>query len=107
MLKKFSLLLFLFNAFYLIAQDLPPITTYTQSTYQAGIQNWSISQDENHFMFFANNEGLLEYNGSNWMLYPSPNETIIRSVKCIDDKIYTGSYMEFGFWQRQKNVALF
>lgn len=106
MLKKFSLLLFLFNAFYLIAQDLPPITTYTQSTYQAGIQNWSISQDENHFMFFANNEGLLEYNGSNWMLYPSPNETIIRSVKCIDDKIYTGSYMEFGFWQRQKNGQL-
>ena len=106
MLKKFSLLLFLFNAFYLIAQDLPPITTYTQSTYQAGIQNWSISQDENHFMFFANNEGLLEYNGSNWMLYPSPNETIIRSVKCIDDKIYTGSYMEFGFWQRRKNGQL-
>lgn len=106
MLKKFSLVLFLFNAFCLIAQDLPPITTYTQSTYQAGIQNWSVSQDENHFMFFANNEGLLEYNGSNWMLYPSPNETIIRSVKCIDDKIYTGSYMEFGFWQRQKNGQL-
>jgi hypothetical protein len=45
----------------------------------------------------ANNEGLLEYNGSNWKLYPSPNETIIRSVKVIDNKVYTGSYMEFGF----------
>jgi hypothetical protein len=55
------------------------------------------SQDQNHYVFFANNEGLLEYNGSNWKLYPSPNETIIRSVKVIDNKVYTGSYMEFGF----------
>jgi hypothetical protein len=55
-----------------------------------------ISQDQNHYVFFANNEGLLEYNCSNWKLYPSPNETIIRSVKVIN-KVYTGSYMEFGF----------
>jgi hypothetical protein len=41
-----------------------------QSTYGAGNQNWMISQDEN-YVFFANNEGLLEYNGSNWELYPS------------------------------------
>jgi len=88
------------------AQELPPIVKYTQSTYQAGIQNWMISQDDNHFMFFANNEGLLEFNGSSWTLYPSPNETIIRSVKCIDDKIYTGSYMEFGYWERQKSGQL-
>ena len=57
-------------------------------------------------MFFANNEGLLEYNGSNWTLYPSPNETIIRSVKVIDNKIFTGCYMEFGFWTRQTNGQL-
>ena len=104
----FSKLFFLFILIstYCYGQELPPITKYTQSTYQAGIQNWMISQDENHFMFFANNEGLLEYNGSTWTLYPSPNEAIIRSVKCIDDKIYTGSYMEFGYWERQKNGQL-
>ena len=98
--------LFLFFTLFCFGQELPPITKYTQSTYQAGIQNWMISQDENHFMFFANNEGLLEYNGSLWTLYPSPNEAIIRSVKCIDDKVYTGSYMEFGYWERQKNGQL-
>ncbi|EIA08050.1 hypothetical protein HJ01_02581 [Flavobacterium frigoris PS1] len=65
-----------------------------------------ISQDNNQFVFFANNEGLLEFNGSNWQLYPSPNETIIRSVKVIGDKIFTGSYMEFGFWKRQANGML-
>ena len=96
----------LFLCIHLFAQELPPIVKYSPSTYVAGNQNWMIAQDDNHYMFFANNEGLLEYNGSNWTLYPSPNETIIRSVKVIDDKIYTGCYMEFGYWKRQKNGQL-
>lgn len=88
------------------SQELPPIVKYSPTTYGAGNQNWMISQDKNNFIFFANNEGLLEFNGSNWNLYPSPNETIIRSVKVIDNKVYTGCYMEFGFWTRQPNGKL-
>jgi len=88
------------------SQELPPIIKYPASIYGAGNQNWMISQDKNHFVFFANNEGLLEFNGSNWNLYPSPNETIIRSVKVIDNRIYTGCYMEFGYWTRQSNGQL-
>ncbi|WP_235921942.1 triple tyrosine motif-containing protein [Flavobacterium phycosphaerae] len=89
-----------------LAQELPPIVKYSPSVYSAGNQNWMIAQDKKHFMFFANNEGLLEFNGSNWTLYPSPNETIIRSVKVIDEKIYTGCYMEFGYWTRQRSGQL-
>jgi hypothetical protein len=29
---------------------------------------------------------LLEFNGSSWKLYPSPNETIIRSVKAVENE---------------------
>jgi len=87
-------------------QELPPIVRFSQTTYGAGNQNWMIAQDKNNFMFFANNEGLLEYNGATWTLYPSPNETIIRSVKVVGDKIYTGCYMEFGYWTREKNNFL-
>jgi DNA-binding CsgD family transcriptional regulator len=89
------------------AQQLPPIVKYSKDIYNAGIQNWMISQDNHRFMYFANNEGLLEFNGSKWILNPSPNETIIRSVKCINDKIYTGAFMEFGFWERGVNGQLF
>lgn len=89
------------------AQELPPIVKYSKDNYNAGIQNWMISQDSHRFMYFANNEGLLEFNGSKWILNPSPNATIIRSVKCINDKIYTGAFMEFGFWQRAINGQLF
>lgn len=88
------------------SQELPPIAKYQSNVYQAGNQNWMISQDSNQFLFFANNEGLLEFNGSNWTLYPSPNETITRSVNCIDNKIYTGSYMDFGFWDRKNDGQL-
>ncbi|RWX01693.1 LuxR family transcriptional regulator [Flavobacterium cerinum] len=65
-----------------------------------------IAQDSSRFMYFANNEGLLEYNGMAWSLYPSPNETIIRSVKVIGKKIYTGCYMEFGYWERNAEGIL-
>jgi AraC family chitin signaling transcriptional activator len=89
------------------AQQLPPIVKYSKEVYNAGIQNWMISQDNQRFMYFANNEGLLEFNGSKWILNPSPNETIIRSVKCINDRIYTGAFMEFGYWERATNGELY
>lgn len=103
---KRLLLLLAMLPFLAVSQDLPPIVKYAPTTYDAGNQNWMISQDQNHYIFFANNEGLLEYNGSNWTLYQSPNETIIRSVKVVDNKIYTGCYMEFGYWSRQANGQL-
>lgn len=106
--KRFiKLFLFLFSTcFFGFSQELPPIVKYPQSIYSAGIQNWMISQDSKHFLFFANNDGLLEFNGSTWTLYPSPNETIMRSVKVVGDKIYTGCYMEFGYWTRNSNNQL-
>ncbi|MGO4816785.1 triple tyrosine motif-containing protein [Flavobacterium sp. W22_SRS_FP1] len=105
MKSKICIVLF-FISFSVFSQDLPPIVKYAPSTYGAGNQNWMISQDESHYIFFANNEGLLEYNGSNWELYPSPNETILRSVKVIGNKVYTGGYMEFGYWTRQSDGKL-
>ena len=92
--------------FVLFSQELPPIVKYPSTVYGAGNQSWMISQDEQNMMYFANNEGLLEYNGTNWELYPTPNETIMRSVKVIDNKIYTGCYMNFGYWTRQPNGKL-
>lgn len=105
----FSKKIFIF--FFLISilsfsQELPPIEKYSPLSYNAGNQNWMISQGKNQFIYFANNDGLLEFNGSSWNLYSSSNETIIRSVKVIQDKIYTGCYMEFGYWIRQSNGQL-
>jgi DNA-binding CsgD family transcriptional regulator len=80
------------------AQELPPVITYTPKDYGGENQNWGISQSQDKYIYVANNKGLLEFNGANWKRYPTPNETIMRSVKVIDDKIFTGFYMDFGFW---------
>jgi AraC family chitin signaling transcriptional activator len=87
-------------------QSVPPTKNFTSVDYQAGSQNWSISQSDDKIIFVANNNGLLEYNGARWKLYPSPNETIMRSVNAINERIYTGCYMEFGFWERNEEGIL-
>ena len=66
--------------------------------YNAENQNWAISQSDDKFIYVANNSGLLEFNGAEWKLYPSPNNATLRYVSVIDAKIYTGGYMEFGYW---------
>ena len=105
-MSKFLSFLLFTGTFFCFSQELPPIVKYPSNVYNAGNQNWMISQDKNQFIYFANNEGLLEFNGSNFTLYPSPNETILRSVRVIDTKIYTGCYMEFGYWKRLSNNQL-
>ncbi|MEL6535465.1 MAG: triple tyrosine motif-containing protein [Bacteroidota bacterium] len=88
------------------AQELPPVQNFTPLDYQAGNQNWGLAQTPEKLIYVANNLGLLEFNGAAWTLYPSPNETIVRSVHVIDEKIYTGCYREFGFWQRTESGIL-
>jgi ligand-binding sensor domain-containing protein/DNA-binding CsgD family transcriptional regulator len=93
-------------SFLLFSQEFPPIIKYSSAVYGAGNQSWMMAQDHQNFLYFANNDGLLEYNGTTWQLYPSPNETIIRSVKVIGNKVFTGCYMNFGYWTRQTNGKL-
>ncbi|NRD23337.1 LuxR family transcriptional regulator [Winogradskyella litoriviva] len=90
------------------SQAFPPIQIFTPQDYGAEDQNWSISQGENNFIYIANNKGLLEYNGASWKLYNSPNDGILRSVKVVGDRIYTGGYMEFGYWTKnQYNILVY
>ncbi|WP_422079390.1 triple tyrosine motif-containing protein [Ulvibacterium sp.] len=97
---KYVLLFFLFIAFGLTAQELPPIQNFYPGDYNGENQNWDISQASDKLIYVANSKGLLEFNGARWTLYPSPNETIMRSVKVVENRIYTGCFMEFGYWKR-------
>ncbi len=88
------------------AQELPPITSFPTEAEYAGNQNWMLSQDEDGRMYVANSKGLLEFTGTEWTLYPSPNETTIRAVRAVGDRIYTGCYREFGYWLRAADGQL-
>ena len=91
---------------YINAQEFPPIQNFSPSEYGSESQNWAISQAKDKTIFIANNNGLLRFNGASWTLYASPNESIIRSVKVIGDKIFTGCYMEFGYWMENSKGTL-
>ncbi|WP_281613199.1 triple tyrosine motif-containing protein [Flammeovirga sp. SubArs3] len=86
-----------------------PITTnIPSSVYNAGSQNWSITQDFRGYMYFANNFGLLEFNGRNWNTYKlnKANSNLL-SVKAIDKRIYVGGQKEFGYFQLDSANQLF
>lgn len=79
----------------------PIVRSYSVSDYNAGIQNWAIAQDERGVMYFGNNNGLLEFDGSAWRLYELPTKGIVRAIYISKDgKIYVGSYEEFGYFVR-------
>ena len=78
---------------------LPDISNYSKLSYNAGLQNWDIKQDRDGIVYFANNEGLLSFDGKNWKTYPLPNKTIVRSLEIgSDNMIYVGGQDELGFF---------
>lgn len=83
------------------AQELLPfVENFTKTEYGGDNQNWNITQGNDNAVYFANNHYFLRYNGVKWEKYTLPNKTVIRSVFIDGDKVYTGSYKEFGFWKR-------
>ncbi len=88
------------------SQHIPYFKNYNVSKYEAGNQNWGISKSETGKLYVANNNGLLEFDGLKWKLWELPNKTIIRSVLAHKDKIYTGSYKEFGYWIKNSKGLL-
>lgn len=79
----------------------PIVRSYSVSDYNAGIQNWSIAQDERGIMYIGNNKGLLEFDGNRWELHELPTKNIVRAVYIGEDgKIFVGSFEEFGYFER-------
>lgn len=74
------------------------VTNYDRQTYKAANQNWMVTQHENGWMYFANNKGLLEYDGTFWNTYSIHNAKT-RAIKCGNDgRIYIGGLRQFGYF---------
>ena len=100
--KLFSIFFFCFISISVFAQELLPfVENYNKSNYKGDNQIWNVVQGNDHAMYFANNNYLLRYNGVVWEKYTLPNKTIIRSIMVEGDKVYSGSYQEFGYWYRK------
>ena len=84
----------------------PPIQNYSPTEYSAASQNWDIAVDDKGVVYTANNQGLLVFDGLSWELFPLESKSIIRSVFPHNDRIYTGSYQEFGYWETTSNGCM-
>lgn len=77
----------------------PAILHYTKQQYSGGGQTWDMDMDRQGILYFANNEGLLTFNGHNWKMLPVANHTSFRSVRTgKDGRIYAGAQDDFGYY---------
>ncbi len=89
---------------------IPPVYNYTTNHYRASNQNWAIAQGSDGVIYFGNEKGLLRFDGTNWQLHPLPNGLSVKSIY-IDrnktpERIYTGSFEEFGYYERNPTNQL-
>ncbi len=78
-------------------RGIPNIRNFPRSEYNAGTQNWGICQDQRGFIYFANNDGLLYFNGVEWNLTRISSISPLRSI-LVDSKnnLYIGLINDFG-----------
>lgn len=85
----------------------PHIQNFPKSEYNAGTQNWDVEQDHNQFMFFANNQGVLTYDGVHWELIEIISSRPTRAVLCSsENKNYVGFFNDFGTLEPRENGSL-
>ena len=99
--KTFFLVILVFCSFMSYPQvknvGIPGIQNYPRSVYNAGTQNWGIAQDENGFIYYANNDGLLRFDGIHWELFIISPASAVRSVHVdSNNQIFVGTYNDFG-----------
>ena len=88
-----SLLIFCTNDPVYAARFKPIVTNFTTADYgdNAGNQNWCGTQGANGEMYFANNRGVLIYDGDRWRQEKIPSNALVRSVFYDNNRIYVGS----------------
>lgn len=89
---------------------IPPVYNYTTDLYNAGNQNWAIAQGNNGVVYFGNDNGMLSYDGVNWNLHNLPNNLSVKSIYIdshnSNERIYVGSFEEFGYFESNETNQL-
>jgi len=84
------------------------IIHYLQNDFKINNQTWGIQASQNNgLVYFATNYGLLEYDGLSFTTHVTPDKKMLRSIM-IDslDRIYTGGFESFGYWERGPDCNL-
>lgn len=88
-------------ALYSLVGAIPRILPIPSSAHGAANKNWAVDEDERGFVYFGNDQGLLEFDGVRWHLHQQPGASVVRSVAVAShETLFTGGYEEFGRWDR-------
>lgn len=81
------------------------IINYSKNLYGNGSQTWQIKSFNNRWVYFANQNGLVQFSGSSWSLFTLHNGTTVRSICPSQDKkrIFVGGINEFGYYSPNAN----
>jgi len=101
-MRRYALTLLLLSLTVAIRPQILTLRNFTNMEYNGGTQNWAVDQSADKRMLFANNYGLLTYDGDHWNIYPVPNYTNVRSTLFDKEKdiAYVGATDEFGYFKR-------
>lgn len=80
--------------------QIPTLRNFSPIEYNGGTQNWEIGEIRDNLMAFANNHGLIVFDGENWQIHPVANYTSVRSLAFDAKKlcVYAGASDEFGYF---------
>lgn len=79
---------------------LPIVRNYDHRDFGAEVQNWDVLQGDNGIVYFANNAGVLEFDGRTWRVIELPSHVGVRSLARDSrehGRIYVGAMGDFGF----------
>jgi PAS domain S-box-containing protein len=113
-IKLFITFLFIFlNGFIIYSQEIsgisvPYIQHFDDEDYHfPENQTWAVLKDDRGMLYFGNNSGVLEYDGTNWTLIEVANKSVVRSLaKDKNGRIYVGADNEIGYLESDSNSVL-
>lgn len=77
------------------------IVNFDKSVYGKGTQTWQIAPYDDKWVYFANKNGMVQFDGNVWNVFPLNNASDVRSVlaSATQKRIYVGGINEFGYYE--------
>lgn len=76
--------------------------------YGKGAQTWQITPYDDKWVYFGNKNGMVQFDGNVWNVFPLNNSSDVRSVlpSATQKRIYIGGINEFGYYEPDADGAL-
>jgi len=84
------------------------VNNYKKDLFGRGAKTWNIQIYDENRIYFGNQNGVLEYNGNSWKLFPVEKQTDVRAIYISknNNKIYAGGDGEFGYFEPDEKGEL-